>query len=68
MPSKWFKTTDCKTLHLSFSDFFKQPVTKIMGKTAIWKISCFYPFPLLTMLRNNEQNLRQAMLWVQNIP
>ena len=25
------------------------------------------PFPFLTMLRNNEQNLRQAMLWVRNI-
>ena len=23
------------------------------------------PFPLLTMLRNNEQNLRQAMSWVR---
>ena len=25
------------------------------------------PFSLWTMLRNNEQNLRQAMLWVRNI-
>ena len=39
-----------------------QSVTKIMGKTAIRTISCFYPLPPLTMLRNNEQNLRQAML------
>ena len=31
-----------------------QSVTKIMGKTAIWAISCSTPFPLLTMLRNNE--------------
>ena len=25
------------------------------------------PFPLLTVLRNNKQNFRQAMLWVRNI-
>ena len=25
------------------------------------------PFPLLTMLKNNEQKLRQALLWVRNI-
>ena len=25
------------------------------------------PFPLLTRLRNNEQNLCQAMLWVRDI-
>ena len=25
------------------------------------------PFPLLAMLRNNDQNFRQAMLWVRNI-
>ena len=24
-------------------------------------------FPLLTMLRNNKENLRQAMLWIRNI-
>ena len=34
-----------------------QSVTKIMGKNDIWTIQCFYLFPLLTMLRNNEQNL-----------
>ena len=44
-----------------------QSVTKIMGKTAIRTISFFYPLPLLTMLRNNEQNLRQAMSLGRNI-
>ena len=38
-----------------------------MGKTAIWTFYVFTPFPLLTLLRNNEQNLRQAMIWVRNI-
>ena len=37
-----------------------------MGKTAISITFCFYPFPLSTMLRSNEQKLRQAMLWVRN--
>ena len=45
LPSKWFKTTNCKILHLNFSDFFRQSVTKIMGKAATWEISCFYPPP-----------------------
>ena len=44
-----------------------QSMTKIMGKAAIWRISCFYPILPLTMLRNIEQNLLQAMLWVCNI-
>ena len=38
-----------------------------MGKLAIWTIMCFPPLPLLTMLWNNEQNWRQAMLSVGNI-
>ena len=37
-----------------------------MGKTAIWTISSVL-LRLLTMLRNNEQNLCQAMLLVGNI-
>ena len=31
-----------------------QSVTRIMGKTAIWTIMCFYPFPQL----NNFEKLR----------
>ena len=44
-----------------------QSMTKIMGKTDTCAISCFYPFPLLTMLRKNEQISGQAMLCVRNI-
>lgn len=44
-----------------------QSVTKIIVKTAIWTIFCFYHFPLLTILRNNDQKLRQSMSWVGNI-
>ena len=51
----------------NFGTSMLQSVTKIMGKTAIGAISFFYPLPPLTMLRNNEQNLRQAMLWVRYI-
>ena len=52
MPSKWFKRTNCKILHSRFSDFFRQSVTKIMGKTAIRAISCFSP---LLPLNNVEK-------------
>ena len=39
-----------------------------MGKTTIRLMShVSNPFPLLTMLRKNEQNLCQAMLWVRYI-
>ena len=38
-----------------------------MGKASIWTISCFSPFPFLTMLRINEQNVCQAILSVRYI-
>ena len=47
---------------------YLQSVIKIMRKIAIWPIFCFvFPFSSLTILRLNEQNLRQAMLSVRNI-
>ena len=52
MPKKWFRMTNCEIAHLSAH--FRQSVTKIMGKAAIWIISCFYPLPHPNMLRNNE--------------
>ena len=48
MPSKSFKTTNRKILHLSLLVFFRQSVTKTLGKTAIWTVSCFYPLPALS--------------------
>ena len=47
MPSNSFKTTNSEIPQLKFSDFFRESVTKIMGKTAFWTISCFYPLPSL---------------------
>ena len=47
MPSKSFKTTNCKIPHLRLPDFFRQSLTKIMGKTAIRTISCFCSLPPL---------------------
>ena len=47
MPSKRFKTTNNKMPHLIFADFFRQSVTKNMGKTATWTIFCFSPLPPL---------------------
>ena len=41
---------------------------KNYGKNCDLDNSVFLPHsPRLTMLRNNEQNLRQAMLWFRNI-
>ena len=40
MPSIWCITSNCNILHLIFKFFFRQSVTKIMGKTAFsitWK-------------------------------
>ena len=42
-----FKMSNSKITHLKFCRFFRQSVTKIMGKTAIWTILCFSPLPPL---------------------
>ena len=39
-------------------------MTKVMGSYEQFRVSTHI---LLTMLKNNEQNLGQAMLWVRNI-
>ena len=44
-----------------------QSVTKIMEKLLFGQFCVSLPVPLLTMLRNNELNMHQAMLWVRNI-
>ena len=41
----WFKKNDSEIPH--FCRFFRQSVTKIMGKSAIWTILCFSPLPPL---------------------
>ena len=51
------KKTKCKILHLNFSDFFRQSVTKIMGKTAIWAILCFYTLPPLNNVDKQRERL-----------
>ena len=40
---------------------------KLWEKLLFGQFCVSLPFPLLTMLRNNERSLRQAMLWVRNI-
>ena len=45
LPSIRFKMSNSKIPHLKFCRFFRQSVTKIMGKTAIWTILCFSPLP-----------------------
>ena len=40
---------------------------KLWGKLLFRQFCVSPPFPLITMFRNNEQNLRQAMLSVRNI-
>ena len=46
--------SNSKIPHLKFYRFFRQSVTKIMGKTAIWTILCFSP---LTLYNNVEEQL-----------
>ena len=67
MPSIGFKMSHRKIPHLKFCRFFTQSVSQTMGKLLFEQFFVAFPFPLLTMLRNNEQNLLQAMLSVHNI-
>ena len=68
MPLIKFKLSNCKIPHLKFVKFFQTINDKNYEKNYyLGKFVFLPPFPLLTMLRNNEQNLRQAMLWVRNI-
>ena len=46
------KMSNSKIPHFNFCRFFRQLVTKIMGKTAIWTVFCFSPLP---PLNNFEQ-------------
>ena len=59
MPSTWFKMSNCKIPHVQSCRFFRQSVTKIMGKTAIWTILCFSPLPLL----NNVEEQWAKLAW-----
>ena len=67
MPSEWFKTTSCKIPHLKFLLFFQTVSDKNYEENCYLGNLVFLPLSLLTVLSNNEQNLRQAMLWVRNI-
>ena len=57
MPSVWFKMSNGKILHLKLGIFFRPSVTKIMGKTAIWKILCFSPLPPLNNVEEHWAKL-----------
>ena len=47
MPSILLKMTNSKIPHFKVCRFFRQSVTKIMGKTVIWTIFCLSPLPPL---------------------
>ena len=57
MPSIWFKISNSKIPHLKFCRFFRQSVTKIMGKTAIWTILCFSLLPSLNNVEEQWEKL-----------
>ena len=40
--------------------FNQQSVAKIMGKTAIWVISCFYPLPPLNNVKKQRAKLASS--------
>ena len=60
MPSIWFKISKSKILHSKFCRFFRQSVTKIMGKTAIWTILCFSPLPPLNNVEEQWAKLASS--------
>ena len=67
MSSIWLKMSNSKIPHFRFCRFFKQSVTKIMGKTVNWAILCFSPLLPLNNVEEQWAKLRQAILWVRNI-
>ena len=60
MPSIWFKMNNSKIPLLKFCRFFRQSVTKIMGKTAIWTILCFSPVPPLNNVEEQWAKLSSS--------
>ena len=51
----------------NYDEVFYNQLQKLWEKLLFGRFRVSTPFPLLKALRNNEQNLRQAMLWVCNI-
>ena len=47
MPSIWIRMSNSEILHFKVCRFFRESVTKITGKTAIWTILGFSPLPPL---------------------
>ena len=63
------KITEMNKFHEPVKEvrYIYNQLQKLWEKLLFGQFRVSTPFPLLTMLRNNEQNLRQAMLWVGNI-
>ena len=60
----WLKTSNCKTSHWKMFKFFQTISDRNYGKSCYLDNFVFLPSsPILTMLRNNEQNLREAMFF-----
>ena len=49
--------------HNTFN-IYLQSVTKIMGKTAIWAISCFYPLPPLNNVEKQQAKFASSYVMV----
>ena len=57
---------NCKILHLILKFFSDNQWQRLWEKLLFEQFCVSTSLTLLTMLRNNEQKLRQAMLWVRN--
>ena len=57
---------NCKILHLILKFFSANQWQRLWEKLLFEQFCVSTSLTLLTMLRNNEQKLRQAMLWVRN--
>ena len=60
MSSIWFNMSNCKIPHLKLCKFFRQSVTKIMGKTVIWTILIFPPLPPLNNIEDQWAKLSSS--------
>ena len=63
------KITEMSKFHEPVKEvrYIYDQLQKLWEKLLFGQFRVSTPFSPLTMLRNNEQNLRQAMLWIRNI-
>ena len=67
IPSIWCKRSNCRILHLIFQIFSDNRWQRLWKKLLFGQFCVSTSCPLLTILGNTEQKLRQTISWVCNI-